>query len=220
MVFTGTDSSSAPFVDKYCCERCAPRAVEACCDICHPAHFQFPPAALNDKPSKSTKKHMSKPYGRELPERNLRTALITMRRELFTTTLPEGTFLTPQSLMSTKLVDRIVDLAHDQYLTSVEKLRDQVVWCFLDTHGSCIIDLVRQFCPPPPPPTSSPFTTVPLQSARATMNASTSGAGASTAPKKKRKCGECGVEGHYSKFRILTSVLILTLITQNLLAPN
>jgi hypothetical protein len=144
---------------------------------------------------------MPKPYERGPPERNLRAALITMRCELFTTTLPEGTFLTPQALMSTKLVDRIVDLAHNQHLTTIEKLRDQISWCFLDTYGSRIMDLVRQFCPPPPP-ASSPLTTVPLQSVRATLSTSTSGTRASTVPKKKRKCGECGVEGHYSKFII------------------
>jgi hypothetical protein len=111
-------------------------------------------------------------------------------------------FLTPQALMSTKLVDHIIDLTHNQHLTTIEKLCNQISWCFLDTYGSRIMDLVHQFCPPPPPPASPPFTTVPLQSVYATLSASASSVGASTAPKKKRKCGECGVKGHYSNFII------------------
>ena len=75
--------------------------------------------------------------------------------------LPKGGFVAPQAVMSTKLLDHIVGLAHKQKLRSLEALRQQILgWAFLDSHGLRIFELIQQFCPPP---LSSPFTTVPLQ---------------------------------------------------------
>jgi len=84
-----------------------------------------------------------------------------MRHELAADIFGPHTFLTPQCIMSTKLLDRIVDLAHNQKITNITTLREQVTWGYLDTHSTVILQLVKQFCPPTDP---SPFTIALLQS--------------------------------------------------------
>src|SRR5882672_2531967 len=105
-----------------------------------------------------------------------------------------STFITPQSLMSTKLINRIINLAHDQKIRDLTNLCDQVSWGFVDTYSTKIITLVQQFCPPP---SNSPFTTAPLQSASTNTNIPTPPGPTTDHPKKKWKCKRCGMEGHY-----------------------
>jgi hypothetical protein len=124
---------------------------------------------------------------------SLQTALVDMRRELAANIFGPHTFLTPQCIMSTKLLDCIVDLAHNQKITNITTLCELVTWGYLDTHGTVILQLVKQFCPPTDP---SPFTTVLLQSrAQATAGSSSNKPSADTP--KKRNCRICGIPGHY-----------------------
>lgn len=92
--------------------------------------------------------------------------------------------------MSTKLLDRIVDLAHYRQIQNVADLRNQVTWGFLDSLAPRIIDLVQKFCPPP---VVTLFTREPLQ--RAPQSAAS--ASVPAVVKGQRKCKECGVTGHY-----------------------
>ena len=152
---------SVPLINQFCCECCRVHVPEVCCDICHPDHYKVPVAEPSDKATRSKNKHKPKPYTRGPPEMSLRTALVDMRRELAADIFGPHTFLTPQCIMSTKLLDHIVDLAHNQKITNITTLRKQVTWGYLDTHSTVILQLVKQFCPPTDP---SPFTIAPLQS--------------------------------------------------------
>jgi hypothetical protein len=127
-----------------------------------------------------------------LQEQGLHTALINMRTQLAAETLPRGCMLAPQALISTALLDHIVNLARNRKVLTLESLREQITWAFLDLHGAKIINLVRQFCPPI---STSPFTMEPLQR-------QTNGPANEPGPlkaKKQVKCGSCGQFGHNSE---------------------
>ena len=148
---------------------------------------------------------MPKPYERGPADNDLYNALITARRVMAKQTFPEGSFLTPQAFMSTILLNRIVNLAHYQLIKTTAHLHDQIVWGYLDTYATRILALIQLHCPPST--IASPFTTAPLQ--RSLTNTTASSSTATTLnPLKKRKCGLCGVEGHYSKFTISSPIVI------------
>jgi hypothetical protein len=127
-------------------------------------------------------------------------------------TFPEGSFITPQAFMSTNLLNRIVDLSHYQLIKTATHLHDQIVWGYLDSdaYSTRILGLIQLHCPPPA--TASPFTTAPLQCSLLT-NATSSSSNTVTMtidhPPKKRKCGLCGVEGHYSKLTEFFSLFVI-----------
>ena len=60
-------------------------------------------------------------------EKDLRTALVDMRRDLANMQLGKRSFLAPQALMPTSLIDRIVGLAHERKLPTLEALRAERV---------------------------------------------------------------------------------------------
>ena len=137
-------------------------------------------------------------------EQSLHSALVELHGTLADEVLPKGSFVSPQALMSTKLLDHIVGLVHEQKLCSLEALCQQVSgWAFLDSHGSHIFSLIQQFCPPP---SSSLFSTVPLQ--RQLNNSENTVSSSSLAhPQhnnsscKPCKCGICGGEKHDSELQ-------------------
>lgn len=147
-------------------------------------------------------------------EQDLHSALLEMCRALASETFPQGGFLGPQAIMSTALLNRIVSLAHYRKITSLETLREQVSWAFLDSHGPKILGLIQQSCPPPM--TSSLFTTAPLQRQSNNLGTSnlppTSTSGTTTRViQNKPKCKVCGLEGHNGvlfKFHIVEQILI------------
>jgi hypothetical protein len=149
---------------------------------------------------------MPKPYERGPAEKSLYDALIIARREMAKETFPEGSFLTPQAFMSTILLDRIVNLAHYQLIKTTTHLHDQIIWGYLDTYATRILGLIQLHCPPST--TASPFTTAPLQHSLTNATASSSNATTIVNPPKKRKCGLCGVEGHYSKLTISPLIVV------------
>jgi hypothetical protein len=198
---------SVPLIDQFCCERCSVRFPEVCCDICHPDHYKIPVVEPSNKATRSKSKLNLKPYTRGPSEMSLQTALMDMRRELAAEIFGPHSFLTPQCIMSTKLLNRIVDLAHNQKITNIATLHEQVTWGYLDTHGTVILRLINQFCPPPinPSPLNplslnmSPFTTAPLQShAQPTASSSSENLSSDVRVPKKRNCKNCGIPGHYS----------------------
>ena len=146
---------------------------------------------------------MPKPYERGPAERSLYNALVIARHVMAKETFPEGSFLTPQAFMSTILLERIVNLAHYQLIKTTDHLHEQIVWGYLDTYATRILGLIQLYCPPST--VASPFTTAPLQRSLTNTTAGGSSNATTVNPPKKRKCGLCGVEGHYSKFTIFPS---------------
>ena len=88
---------------------------------------------------------------------NPKTTMTKLRAKIH----PKGSFLTPQSLMSNKLLDHIVNLVHDQALKTTQHLHKQITWGFLDTHAIQVLELVHKFCPSAKP--AALFTNAPLQ---------------------------------------------------------
>ena len=190
--------STAPIIDRYCCVRCAPRRAEFCCDLCHPEHFT---AHLNVSPYKKPPRRVNKCktqlFAMSADEQNLRVALIQMRHELAAEHLSKHSFIAPQALMSTALLDRIVALAHERKLPTIDSLRDQIPWAFLDSHGPRVMELVNTHIPAPLP---SLFTTVPLAPRPAVSNTSAAClAVPKTSTGRQNHCGSCGGYGHNSK---------------------
>lgn len=159
--------------------------------------MSFTPAAdAYQKPPRRAPKCNPKPYTASDEEMHLRSGLVELRDQLAVETLSRGSFIAPQALLSKKLLDRIVDLAHNRKVSTLDSLRDQISWAFLESHGQKVVDLIRKFCPPSP----SLFTTVPLQPRVANSLASTS-SGFHQLPRTTRsiKCGICeGTDGHNS----------------------
>ena len=122
-------------------------------------------------------------------EKDLRTALVDMRHDLANMQLGKRSFLAPQALMPTSLIDCIVGLAHERKLPTLEALRAQLTWAFLDSHGPTIISLVQQFCPQVLP---SLFTTAPLAPRSHTVT------NTMVEPIKQNKCSLCKQLGHNS----------------------
>ena len=63
-------------------------------------------------------------------------ALIELTTKLADENLSQGSFLASQILLSMKLLDHIVDLAHHHKILNFNSLRAQISWVFMDSHGS------------------------------------------------------------------------------------
>jgi hypothetical protein len=106
-------------------------------------------------------------------------------------------------LMHHILIDRIVELAHEHKLTSLQDLQKQTGWCFTSQYGSEILDLIKRYLPKPIPNLSSPFTTRPLQKDQGAIrepaiNAPTDGPVAAKQSRAPPICSACGIKGHRS----------------------
>ncbi|KAJ7589755.1 hypothetical protein C8J56DRAFT_1163596, partial [Mycena floridula] len=117
-----------------------------------------------------------------MADKALRAALITFRASLVDEILGVGSFLPPQTLMPTELLERIVDLAHYKKITTVTELQNQTDWGFSISHGSQVVALIHQFHSLP---SESPTTALPLQQVLVTP-------GNGTEP----RCHGCGKLGH------------------------
>ncbi len=106
------------------------------------------------------------PYERDEKEEKLRKELDVLRRHLWAKEVGPGKMITPQSIWPTKLLTRMVNLAHYGKLQTMEDLRKQTPWFFIDDIGVEILAKIQEFCPPakkaPPPPSTSPFVSTPL----------------------------------------------------------
>lgn len=130
-----TTLPAEPVISCYCCKCCITCTAEFCCDIGHPGYFTFPHAAPNDKPIHVTKWHMPKECARGPAEKSLHVAIVNLQCNVASEILPDQSFITPQSLMSTTLLDHIVDLVHNQALKFGGNLNKQITWAFLNTYG-------------------------------------------------------------------------------------
>ncbi|KAK0421744.1 hypothetical protein EV421DRAFT_1870937, partial [Armillaria borealis] len=67
-------------------------------------------------------------YERGEAEERLREELVVMRRGLFKEKIPGRSFLSPQALMPTTLLERIVDLAHYGQLSTLDDVQRELTW--------------------------------------------------------------------------------------------
>ena len=211
-----------PVVYRYCCPRCAPCEPEFCCDLCHPSHIQFPPATDAYQKPRDVHQNSNRSHSPWVTMGcGLQGALIEFRKQLAVERLGRASFLSPQSLLSKTLLDRIVVLAHDHKISTLDSLREQISWGFIDSHGPQIVELVNKHCPLV---LSSPFTTAPLQPRSTAMaNSSVANSPASgSRPRAKGRCGACGaMDGHNSeRFIFYNMILLLLIVFKNGLAKT
>jgi hypothetical protein len=101
---------------------------------------------------------MPKLYSQGAAKKSLCMALISLHCDL---EKDEVLMLTAKSFMSDTILDRIVDLAHNQLIKTIASLHEQITWGYLFTCTARILELITQHCPPPV--ASSPFAIAPLQ---------------------------------------------------------
>ncbi|KAK0495075.1 P-loop containing nucleoside triphosphate hydrolase protein [Armillaria luteobubalina] len=172
----------APIIPTFCCLRCAPRAPPHCCDICEPQYWPVSVMDAYDRP-RTTYQYRPKEYERGPAEMALREALVAIRRELWREKFPGGSILSPQALMPTVLLDRVVDLAHYGRLETMVDIRKQLDWAYAEKCGPSILVLIEKMCPVsekhtrlvkrPSAVLTSPFTSTPLRQAPSTPFART-----------------------------------------------
>ncbi|KAK0227589.1 P-loop containing nucleoside triphosphate hydrolase protein [Armillaria fumosa] len=137
---------TAPIIPIFCCLCCAPRAPPHCCDICEPHYWPVSVMDTYDRPP-ATYQYCPKEYERGPAETALREALVAMRWELWREKFPGGSMLSPQALMPTVLLDRVVDLAHYGQLETMVDIRKQLDWAYAEKCGPSILVLIEKSCP-------------------------------------------------------------------------
>lgn len=193
-----------------------PRAATHCCDLCEPDFWPISISILDSYDKPRVPSHYNpREYERGSAEHNLREALVTMRQDFFKQKIPGRTFLSPQSLMPTTLLDRIVDLVHYGRLSTIDDVHKQLQWAYNDACSPKILDLIGQFCPvaekqnrTAKPPPASPFISTPLRHPLSTSNAPNihpsgrlvtalqTGLPGGQKERKQTQCSLCGAVGH------------------------
>jgi len=152
-------------------------------------------------------------------EQDLRAGLIEWRNvKMVEEDLDGDTFFGPQLIMSNKILDRIIDLAHYAKLTTPASILEQTGWCYSLDYGSQIIELIQAYFPPPPevlpppPAVLSPSTTINQTNSGISTVATLPGnaeslpaaEGANRNSKRAaRKCRACGSNLHICASHIL-----------------
>ena len=151
-----------------------------CCDIERPEFFQsFPiPPLKIDRAMRRSRIEPVKVEERTAADVKLVDALEDWREETTRTCYGEAALLDfgPSLIMSTKILDRIVDSVHHNKISSVQDLARETRWDEVSRYGYELLALIQTVYP-----------------AR-TNNSETRSSTGSTA--RKMRCGSCGQLGH------------------------
>lgn len=196
-----------------CCARCSIKLSRYCCDICNPAALQsrlFPSLPLPSTRAKH--KFTIKPYEMTTRGHDLHQELLHWRDfKVLEEDLDGDNFFGPQIIMSNKILDRIIDLAHYSKIISTTALFEQTHWCYADLYGPEILKIIKTCIPLPCPPSPKPVASVsvPVLGSSSIVNQhslapnpqSIEAAGSVDVPsvKRPRKCSACGNFGHIGK---------------------
>lgn len=113
-------------------------------------------------------------------DRDLVSVLRKWRSETWEKEHPEykGTLLVPQTLMSDRVLERLVALAHTNSLPSIDQLARDLNWCHTAKYGNELLGIMCKSVPAQPtisnPPSRPPG-------------------------KQQRKCSYCSTAGHNSE---------------------
>jgi hypothetical protein len=69
-------------------------------------------------------------------------------------------FFSPQIIMSNKILDQIIDLAHYLKIITTTTLFEQMHWCYADLYGPEILKIIKMCIPLPRPPSPKPVALV------------------------------------------------------------
>lgn len=168
------------------CQRCQPRPLTDCCDLCSPLAFVFldlPPQPT--KPRAAAKSNI-KPFEMSAVDCNLQTALLDWREEKALVKFPKAAVrdLGASILLSDEILNRIVECAHAKKLSSPADLYKETKWRkdWVEEFGESLLALVCHYYPPPP----------------TTSNTSTDTRPSAVSRRAPAKCGACGATGHIS----------------------
>ncbi len=79
-----------------------------------------------NRPGETCPQYHPRKYERGVAEKRLREELVVMRRDLFKEKIPGWSLLSPQALMPTTLLERIVDLAHYGQLSTLDDVQTEL----------------------------------------------------------------------------------------------
>ncbi|KAG2114391.1 hypothetical protein DEU56DRAFT_933873 [Suillus clintonianus] len=155
-------------------------------------------------------KYKIKPYEMTDAERRLQQELIKWRdSKIIEEDLDADDFFGPQMIMSNKILNRIVDLAHYHKILSTTSLFEQTSWCYSSEYGQSVLDIILTCIPLPivqPPAPPAVIIPPPLGVSSSTNqqpSASTSATNGVMLPlKHSRKCRACGSTDHIASNKL------------------
>ncbi|KAG2029679.1 hypothetical protein BDR03DRAFT_1018079 [Suillus americanus] len=155
-------------------------------------------------------KYKIKPYEMTDAKRRLQQELIKWRdSKIIKEDLDADDFFGPQMIMSNKILNRIVDLAHYHKILSTASLFEQTSWCYSSEYGQSILDIILTCIPlpivqPPAPPTV--IISLPLGLSSSTNQQPSTSTSATNvimfASKRSRKCHACGSADHIASNKL------------------
>ncbi|KDQ57303.1 hypothetical protein JAAARDRAFT_107435, partial [Jaapia argillacea MUCL 33604] len=112
------------------CQRCAPKTPTICCDLCKPDAFTHLKTTTSISASKTMRKSHIKPYNTGSQEISLRSALLTWHDEKARLKFPSAVFTNfgGNLVMTTSVIQRVVDCAQSSKLASKEDLCRELAW--------------------------------------------------------------------------------------------
>ncbi|KAG1894466.1 P-loop containing nucleoside triphosphate hydrolase protein [Suillus fuscotomentosus] len=176
-----------------------------CCDVCNKMELHsrlFPLQQITSTRAKP--KYKIKPYKMTDTECRLQQELIKWRdSKIIEEDLDADDFFGPQMIMSNKILNCIVDLAHYHKILSTTSLFEQTSWCYSSEYGQSVLDIILTCIPLPivqPPAPPAVIIPPPLGLSSSTNQqptASTSATkGVMLPSKRSRKCRACGSTDH------------------------
>ena len=162
------------------CPRCGENTSLICCDIEHPISFhslQTPPVKV-DRAMRRSRVEPIKLSDRSTADMKLVDALENWHEETTKARYGDATLLDfgPSLIMSTKVLDRIINCVHHQKISSLQDLARETRWDKVSRYGAEILALILAIHP---------------------VRTSASEPKSTSAPTaRKVKCGSCGQLGH------------------------
>lgn len=194
------------------CPRCGENGSPICCDVEHPNYFKtfsIPPLKVDHTMCRSRIKPV-KLNERTAADVKLIDALEDWCEATTKTRYGEAALLDfgPSLIMSTRVLDRIIDCVHHNKISSVQDLAHETRWDEVGRYGSEILAVIQAIYPLPPLADNPE-----PQSSQGPPSA------------KKIRCGSCGQLGHNGmKFILLASCIpsltITTCLARSLSCPH
>lgn len=137
------------------------------------------------------------PFEMSAQEEELRRALFRWRDEVAKTQYLEYEQYGGDILLHHLVIDRIVGLAHEKKIRTVEELRTQTGWCFAPRYGAVVLEIIHKHCPPVT--VSALFTNAPLSRSTGVNSGSAQTAASGKRTRASPTCSVCGQLGHRSE---------------------
>ncbi|KAH9015994.1 hypothetical protein EDB85DRAFT_1898410 [Lactarius pseudohatsudake] len=188
-----------------------------CCDTCNPGSFILPiPTTSAPKQTRAPNKFKASLYKSMDADLSLASALRDWRNaQLGLLGIPtRDNMYGAQFIMPDDLLERFVELAHFNQVADLSSIRAQVNWCYVDTWGAQILELIKKHVPVTDSverrPTLRPTENIPgpstgrqppgVQTSTITPTQNASGSKPRT---RSYKCSACGSSTHIGTLTVL-----------------